>query len=164
MITLIAILSEQTRAIGRDGALIWRNRADMQHFKELTSGHPVIMGRKTWESLPERFRPLPGRTNIVVSRDPGYAAPGAVVAASIEAALSAGRAAPGGEELWVMGGGAIYALALPYADRLSLTLVDDPAEGDAVFPHYSGFTSIKESAPATDDAGHQYRFVTLARA
>jgi dihydrofolate reductase len=163
MINLIAILSRETRAIGKDGGLIWNNPTDLSRFRDLTRAHPVIMGRKTWESLPENRRPLPNRTNIVVSRDASYRAEGARVVATIEEALTLAKRSPGGDEVWVIGGGIIYALSLPYADRLYLTLVDDDVAGDASFPEWSGFETLEESEYHFDENGKRFKFVTLAR-
>lgn len=102
--------------IGRDGAIPWSLPEDMAHFKRLTMGHTVVMGRRTWESLPVRFRPLPGRRNVVVSRNPDYRAEGAEVVDSIEVALTGG-------DTWVIGGAEIYHLALPLATRCEVTEV-----------------------------------------
>ena len=124
-------------AIGKDGELPWRLSDDLVHFKTTTKGCPVIMGRKTWESLPKR--PLPGRDNIVLSRDGQYGAPGARVYTAIPAAIAAGRSlaqAAGKSELFVVGGEAIYAAALPFADRLYVTDVDTEVQGDAFFPEF----------------------------
>ena len=101
--------------IGRDGQLPWHLPADLAHFKQTTLGQAVVMGRKTWDSLPERFRPLPGRTNIVITRQTGWHAPGALVAHSLEQAMSL-CPAPG--PLWVIGGAEIYAQALPLASTV----------------------------------------------
>jgi len=103
--------------IGRDGGIPWVLPEDLAHFKALTIGHTVLMGRRTWESLPLRFRPLPGRRNIVVSRNPDYRAEGAEVVASIEAGLGEGQN-------WVIGGAEIYHLAMPLATRCEITEVD----------------------------------------
>ena len=102
--------------IGREGGIPWHLPEDLVRFKELTMGHTVVMGRRTWESLPQRFRPLPGRRNIVVSRNPGYQAPGAEVVGSIEEAP--------GQQTWVIGGAEIYHLALPRATRCEVTEVE----------------------------------------
>ena len=102
--------------IGREGGIPWHLPEDLVRFKELTMGHTVVMGRRTWESLPQRFRPLPGRRNIVVSRNPGYQAPGAEVVGSIEEAA--------GQQTWVIGGAEIYHLALPRATRCEVTEVE----------------------------------------
>ncbi|HEX7651208.1 MAG TPA: dihydrofolate reductase [Candidatus Paceibacterota bacterium] len=145
-ISLIAAIGARTRAIGKDNRLLWQLPEDLKRFKRITDGHPVIMGRKTWESLPDRFRPLPGRTNIVVSRQHDFAATGATVVHSLDDALAWAAAAPGAEEVFIIGGAQLYTDALPYADRLYLTSVNDDAEGDAFFPPYPDFTQIIEHA------------------
>lgn len=134
-IAIIAALG-RNRELGKDGKLLWHLPDDMRRFKELTMGHPVIMGRKTWESLPEKFRPLPGRTNIVMTRQAGYKATGATVVDGLSDAFLAAQDAPGAEETFVLGGGEIYTAALPYATHLYLTLVDDTPEADVFFPSY----------------------------
>ncbi|MGH6874169.1 MAG: dihydrofolate reductase [Aestuariivirgaceae bacterium] len=131
----IVVAVSKNGIIGRDGGLPWKLSSDMRFFKTITMGKPLIMGRKTWESLPKR--PLPGRDNIVISRKRGYTAPGAIVVSDPEAALSkaamfASRA--GSEEIAVIGGGEIFALMLPNADRIYLTEVDLDTEGDTRFP------------------------------
>lgn len=117
-ITLVAAVARDG-AIGRDNALLWHIPEDMARFKAVTAGKPVVMGRKTWDSLPAKFRPLPGRRNLVISRT-ASALPGAEVFASLDAAL----AACDEPEVCVIGGSDIYALALPHADKLALTEVD----------------------------------------
>lgn len=114
--------------IGRDNELPWRLSADLRHFKRLTTGHPIVMGRRTWESI---GRPLPGRRNVVLSRDPAFAAEGVEVFRGLEQAL---EALQGAEEVFVIGGAAIYAMALPRADRVYLTRVEAEVEGDTRFP------------------------------
>ena len=130
MLSLIAAVA-RNRAIGKDNQLLWHLPEDMRHFRETTRGKPVVMGRKTWESLPEKFRPLPGRQNIGVSRDPAYKAHGADLAGSLEGALAL---AGGAEEVFVIGGEQLYRAALPFADRLYLTEVELEPEADAFFP------------------------------
>lgn len=120
--------------IGRDGTIPWHVSTDLKLFKAITMGKPVIMGRKTWESLPKR--PLPGRVNIVVTGTPGFRAEGALVAASPMAALELARQSSP-EEIGVIGGGAIYRALLPVADRIYLSEVDLAVEGDTVFPALS---------------------------
>lgn len=117
--------------IGRANGLVFQDAADMRHFRQVTLGFPVIMGRKTWESLPERFRPLPGRRNIVVSHNPMFMPRGAELAASLEDALLLAANAP---KVFVVGGGQLYAQALPHADALLLTEVSVPLEGETHFP------------------------------
>ena len=129
-IVIIAAVAKN-RVIGKDNTLIWNIPEDMAHFKALTSGQTVIMGRKTWESLPPRFRPLPGRRNIVISRQADFAAPGAELAASLEAALQLAAQA---ETAFIIGGEQIYRQAMDVADRLEITEVALEPAGDAWFP------------------------------
>jgi dihydrofolate reductase len=116
------------RVIGASGGLPWYLPEDLALFRELTTGSTVVMGRRTWDSLPERFRPLPGRTNVVLTSDPAWSAEGARRAASVAEVLAAH------ESLWVIGGGTVYAAFLPYADRLVVTDVDVAVEGDTWAP------------------------------
>jgi dihydrofolate reductase len=134
MLTLIAALA-RNRTIGQNNALPWHLPEDMAHFKALTLGHPVLMGRKTWESLPAKFRPLPGRRNIVISRQKGFAAPGAETAESLPAALALLESESKGA--FVIGGQSVYAQALPVSDVLELTEIAQDFPGDAVFPEIS---------------------------
>jgi dihydrofolate reductase len=120
--------------IGRGGGLVFNDPADQRHFRQATLGCPVVMGRKTWESLPDRFRPLPGRRNIVVSRNPMLVLRGAELAHSLEDALE--LAAADAPRVFVIGGAELYAQALPYADALLLTEVDADLEGDTRFPDW----------------------------
>ena len=119
--------------IGAEGALPWHLPEDLAHFKRVTLGAPVIMGRKTWDSLPARFRPLPGRRNLVVTRDAGWQAEGAEAMTSFEAALDSVAGTP---KAFVIGGGQLYALALPRADELVLTEIDAELDGDVFFPAF----------------------------
>ncbi|MFJ6114676.1 dihydrofolate reductase [Agrococcus sediminis] len=118
--------------IGEAGDMPWRLPEDMARFKAITMGHPVVMGRRTWESFPERFRPLPGRDNIVITSDRDYVAPGARVVPSLERALEV--AAELGDEAWVVGGGRVYRDAMHLADRLEITDIDLDASGDTTAP------------------------------
>ena len=125
----------QNRVIGRDGDLPWQLSADLKSFKAITSGKPIILGRKTWESLP--FRPLPGRENIVLSRDGNYAAPSARVYSSLAPAINVAIAIArkqGVDEVFIAGGGTVYERAMERVDRLYLTRVDASPDGDALFP------------------------------
>jgi len=131
-VTLVVAIAEGG-IIGREGGLPWRLSTDMKRFKAVTMGHPVVMGRRTWESLPKR-QALPGRTNIVVTRDPGYRAEGAIVAHSLDEALEVASRSPGGEEIQVIGGGQIYRDVLGRADRLDVTHVLAQVDGDTRFP------------------------------
>jgi dihydrofolate reductase len=128
----LVVAAAANGVIGRDNAMPWHLPEDLAHFRRLTAGHPVVMGRKTYESiLASLGKPLPGRTNIVVTRQPGFAAPGCTVVGSLEAALDAARDA---KEMFVIGGAEIYRLALPRAKRVYLTRIDAAFEGDATFP------------------------------
>jgi len=147
--------------IGHEGRIPWRLPEDVAHFKELTTGHAVVMGRKTWESLPERFRPLPGRRNVVVTRDPGWHAEGAERAASVEDALVLLESQ---REVFVIGGGEIYAAAFPYADELVLTEIDADFEADTYFPPWDR-RQFRQTARADHQRpdGLAYSFVTYTR-
>lgn len=125
------------RVIGRGNMIPWRLPSDMKRFKDITNGHPVTMGRKTWESLPERFRPLPGRTNIVVTRQKGYQARGAVSFSSPEIALKVTRCL-GSDEIFVIGGAEIYQQFLTIAQKVYVTRVYTDIDGDAFFPELNG--------------------------
>lgn len=129
-LTLIAAVAANG-VIGGNNELLWHLPEDMKRFKALTQGHPVIMGRKTWESLPEKFRPLPNRRNLVISRNAAYEATGAEVFTSVAAARSA---CADSTQVFVIGGAEIYTQALPEADCLELTELHQAFEGDAFFP------------------------------
>lgn len=132
----IVVAVAENGVIGRDNRLIWRLKTDLRRFRDLTWGKPIIMGRKTFESI---GRPLPGRANVVLSRDPGFAAPGVHRAAGWDAALeTAGRLADetDADGIAVIGGAAVFALALPLAARLHLTRVKASPEGDVLFPGF----------------------------
>jgi dihydrofolate reductase len=147
--------------IGRDNDLPWRLPDDLKHFKQLTSGHTVVMGRRTWESI--GARPLPNRRHIVISRDSGYQATGATVAGSLDAAL---KLAAGDAEVFIIGGQQIYALALPIADRLYLTEVDADVPGDVRFPALNrGLWRVVDEVahPADERHAFAFRFLTLDR-
>lgn len=163
-IVLIAALGQRTRALGKDNKLLWRLPADMEHFKTMTTGHPVIMGRKTWESIPKKFRPLPQRTNIVVTTQREYCPGEAATALSLADALVGASIAPGNDTVYVIGGAQIYTQALSYADELELTLVDDDTPGDVFFPEYAHlFTKIKRESSVQQENGISYKFVTLRK-
>jgi dihydrofolate reductase len=162
-LTLIAAMA-RGRAIGIDNRLPWHLPEDLAHFRRQTTGCPVIMGRKTWDSLPPRFRPLPGRRNLVLTRQAGWQAPGAEVAGSVEEALARLADAP---QVFVIGGEQVYRAALPLADELVLTeLALDVPAADAWFPDFSGQgfveaarETIRPAAPNDFDVA----FVTYRR-
>ena len=145
--------------IGANGKLPWHLPEDLKHFKNLTLGHPVIMGRRTWESL---GKPLPGRENIVISRKPGYEAPGASVASTIAAAV----ALCSGEPLaFVIGGAEIYAAALPLADGLVITEIQQDYEGDTRFPAWERRAwRVSQKETHTSAQGVRFDFVLYERA
>ena len=158
VISLIAAL-DRRRGIGRDNQLPWRLPADLKRFRELTLGHHLIAGRKTYESI---GKPLPGRTMIIVTRQPGFQAADCLVADSVEAALALARAR-NENEVFVIGGGEIYAQTLALADRLYLTLVDAEVEADAFFPAYDERDwREQESETHAADEKHPYRFTFKA--
>ena len=154
-LSLIAAVP-RNRAIGRHGGLVWHESEDQKHFRRVTLGCPVIMGRRTWDSLPPRFRPLPGRRNIVVTRNADWRAEGAERAASLEAALAGVADA---DKVFVIGGAELYALALPRADELVLTEIEADLEGDVFFPDWprAQFRQLS-SEPHVSAAGVGYRF------
>ncbi|MBX2896725.1 MAG: dihydrofolate reductase [Cyclobacteriaceae bacterium] len=132
IISLIAALSSN-RVIGKNNDLPWRLPDDMKYFMETTKGHPVIMGRKNYQSLPEKFRPLPNRTNIVVTRSANFTAPGCQVVHSLENAVAVARNS-NPKEVFIIGGAEIYTLGLGVASRLYLTEIQAAVEGDTYFP------------------------------
>jgi len=157
----LIVAASQNGVIGKDGALPWHIREDMVRFKRLTMGHPCIMGRKTWDSIPKK--PLPGRTNIVVTRNDAFAAEGARVANSLDEALKiAAEESP--SEIMIIGGEAIYAEALPHAGRIYFTEVEGHFEGDAFFPraNASEWRLVSGEGPF-GEAPLRYRFMTLER-
>lgn len=151
--------------IGARGGMPWHVPEDLAHFKDVTAGAPVVMGRRTWESLPERFRPLPGRRNIVVTRTDGWSAPGAERAASLDAAVSrAADAAP--EWIWIIGGGELFRESIDSADRLEVTELDLEVDGDTFAPDRADWAAVSvEPAEGwrTSAGGIRYRFLTLER-
>lgn len=143
--------------IGKDNALPWRLPEDLVHFKAVTQGCPVIMGRKTWDSLPPKFRPLPGRCNIVVTRDGGWQADGVDRAASLEQALALCGDAP---RVWVIGGAQIYHQAAPLAHVAQVTIIDADYDGDAFAPELPAHWRETGRENHISDNGLPYCFVT----
>lgn len=158
----IGLIWAQARGgvIGRDGAMPWHVPEDLAHFKRTTLNHPVIMGRRTWDSLPPRFRPLPGRVNIVVTRQPDWQAAGARRASSLHEALQWCEPA---ERAWVIGGAQIYAQALPLADELVVTEIDAEVEGDAFAPAIGPEWREVAREPLVAGSGMRLAFVTWRR-
>lgn len=155
------VAMDEGRLIGKNGALPWHVPEDLRHFRELTAGHIVVMGRKTWESLPPKFRPLPGRVNLVVSRSAAALdlPAGVLRAQSIQEALErASSSAKPGQKVWVIGGAEIYRATLPLCDEVQLTVVSGRHEGDAWLPPFEdAFRLIDERV------GDQCRFQTFVR-
>ncbi len=168
-VALIAAVA-RNGVIGHGNDLLWKLPEDMAFFKRTTMGNPVIMGRKTWDSIPARFRPLTGRTNIVVTRQPDWRADGALVAhgfeQALEMALESVAANPHGLRAFVIGGAELYALALPHADELVLTEIERSYEGDARFPawppnHFVETARVRQHAVAPND--FDFAFVDYRR-
>jgi dihydrofolate reductase len=159
-VTLVAAVA-RNGVIGRDGTIPWRLPEDMQRFRALTMGHPVVMGRRTWESLPDAYRPLPGRRNVVLTRNPEWSGEGAVRAGSLAEALElVGDAS----DVFVIGGAELYAASLPLADALELTELDAAFEGDTYFPAFdrSEFEEVAREPHVALD-GTPFAFVTYRR-
>lgn len=162
-------------AIGRGGEMPWHLPEDLAHFRKSTTGAPVIMGRRTWESLPERFRPLPGRENVVVSRDSTFVAEGARVVTSLEDALAlfgagagagADMAAESADIVWIMGGGQLYRSAMPLADELLVTRIDlEVTDADTFAPEIGPEWTLIDPGTQLEAAnGTPYRFERYVRA
>jgi dihydrofolate reductase len=153
------VAMDKKRVIGADGGLPWRLPDDMKHFRQVTMGKPVLMGRITYESIPDRFRPLSGRTNIVLTRQSGYSAPGCVIVHSLNEALAAAAGQP---ELMVIGGAQLYEQLLPQAERIYLTLVDGEYTGDVYFPQLdmSQWRELSRHEHTADEK-HSVNFIIL---
>lgn len=149
--------------IGADGGMPWHVPEDLAHFKAVTMGAPVVMGRRTWESFPPRFRPLPGRRNIVVTRQEDWTDAGAERASSLEAALAL-AGADGPERAWVIGGGGLFREAIGGADVLEVTELDLGVDGDTYAPDRSDWRTARVDPVEgwhTSSSGIRYRFLTL---
>lgn len=164
-IVLVAAVA-RNGVIGRENRLVWRLRSDLRRFRTLTMGKPLIMGRKTFESI---GKPLPGRETVVLTRERDFGAPGVQAVQSFDTAMAVAdtiAARMGAHEIVVAGGGEVYALALPYASKLYLTRVEAEPEGDAVFPGFdpSSFReTLREEHPAGPDDEHAFAFIDLER-
>lgn len=163
-ISMIAAVSKN-RVIGKDNDLPWNLPDDMKYFMQTTSRHHVIMGRKNYESIPEKFRPLPNRTNIVITRQPDYMAPGCTVVHSIESALAiAGQSDE--KEAFIIGGAEIFRQSLDFTQRLYLTEIDAIVEGDTFFPEFDPADWIETSRrhhPADERHAFSFDFVVYDR-
>ncbi len=157
-ITLVAAMA-RNRAIGLDGRMPWHLPGELQHFKSVTMGKPIVMGRKTWESI---GRPLPGRQNIVISRNQNYFAEGAECCTSLQRALEIAD----GDEVMVIGGGELYRQALPLADRMILTVVDCEPAADTFFPQWTTAEwqeVSRQAKPADEHNAHACEVLELRR-
>ena len=156
MISIIAVIGKN-RELGKDNKLLWHIPGDLPRFKQLTTGHPIIMGRKTFQSI---GRPLPGRTNIVITSTLTHE--GILTAQSLEEAIEKAKKSPGSEEIFIIGGGSTYTQGIERTDRLYLTIVDATAEADTFFPDYSQFTK-KISEQKQENGGFHFTYLTLEK-
>jgi len=145
--------------IGVDGGMPWHVPEDLAHFRQVTGDATVVMGRRTWESLPERFRPLPGRRNVVLTRDASWSAEGVEVAQDLATALDTD------ESVWIIGGGQVYAAGLAFADRVSETVIDAEVPGDTVAPSFDDAWALVDEGPWQEsrNGGTRYRFLEWRR-
>lgn len=159
-ISIIVAVAGKKRVIGKKGGLPWYIPQELKRFKEITMGHPIIMGRKTHESI---GRSLKGRTNIVITHKPQYASPGCIIVHSLDEALRRAALAQGSDEIFVIGGGEIYKQALPKASKLYLTYIDKEIEGDVFFPDYADFKKVIWQSEEQESSGFKYKFLELER-
>ena len=163
-LSIIVAVSENN-VIGKNNQLIWHLPADMQYFKAKTSGHCIITGRKNYESIPEKYRPLPNRTNIIITRQSDYQAPGAIVVDSIEAAITKAKET-GDNEIFIIGGGEIFKQVMDKTDKIYLTKIHHKFEGDTFFPELdlSQWKEIKRVDCQTDEKNkYAYSFLEFVR-
>ena len=165
MISAIAAISSQKRAIGNKNELLWKIPEDLKRLRAITMGHPLVMGRKTMEHvLATAGKPLGGRTNIVVTRDKNLTVDGFITTTSLDEAIEVAENSPGGkEEVFIFGGAQLFTLALPKTDRLYLTIVEDEAPADTFFPDYSKFTKVIDKSEVKEFVGIKYYYLTLEK-
>ncbi len=164
MISIIVAVGKNN-VIGKDNKLIWHLPADMKFFKEKTTGHCIITGRKNYESIPEKFRPLPNRTNIIITRQKEYSAPGAIIVGSVEEALSLAKKI-GDEEIFIIGGAEIFRQTLHLTDKIYLTKIDHEFNGDVFFPELAleQWKETQKTAGITDEKNsYKYDFIILEK-
>lgn len=150
----------RNRELGKGNELLWHIPDDLKRFKELSMGHPIILGRKTFESIVAAIgKPLPGRTNIIVTRDTGWKFDGTLPATSIEGALEKAKTSPGADKIIIGGGAQIYKEALPFTDMLHLTLIDDSKEADTFFPAFEDVFTKRNSHGSREWNGLKYEWV-----
>lgn len=157
-IGIISAIAREDRAIGKNNALLWNIPEDMHHFRELTSGHTVVMGENTFKSI---GKALPNRTNIILTFSPDFAPAGCLVVRSLDEALTVAKEHES-EEIFICGGASVYKQFVPLADRLYLTLVEGKYEADTFFPEYSDFTKVV-SEEEFDNGKYKFTFVTLEK-
>lgn len=155
----IIVAHDDKRGIGKENGLLWHISEDLKRFKALTTGHPIIMGRKTFESI---GKPLPNRTNILVTRDSDYRAAGVVVTHSLDEALKEAEKSPGSDNVFIIGGGEIYRQALVRADKLYVTHVEGNFNADTFFPEYSQFKN-KTFEQKGSEGPYIYKFLELEK-
>jgi dihydrofolate reductase len=158
IISIIAAIAEKNRAIGKDNKLLWHISEDLKRFKNLTNGHAVIMGQKTYESI---GRPLPNRTNIIISDNPDFHPENVIVARSIAESVEKAKEVES-EEIFICGGGMVYKQFISLADKLYLTLVEDDFEADVFFPEYAEFGKIINETQSSE-GDYKYKFVELVK-
>lgn len=156
-ISIIAAIASGNRALGRNNKLIYQIPEDLKRFRQLTEGHAIIMGRKTFESIGYS---LPNRMNIIITHDSNYSASGVTIAHSLDEAL---RLVQGNDEVFVIGGGQVYQEAIGIADKLYLTIIEGSPQADTFFPDYSEFKKIVWQSEEQESAGFKYRFLELER-
>ena len=164
MISIIVAVAENN-VIGKDNSLIWHLPADMKFFKEKTTGHCIITGRKNYESIPEKFRPLPGRTNIIITRQKDYNAPGTIVVKSIQDAIEK-AIQTGDKEIFIIGGGEIFKQSLHLADKIYLTKIYHSFDGDVYFPeiNINEWKETERTKGITDEKNkYAYDFITYEK-
>ncbi len=157
-ISIIAALSQKNSVIGKDNTLPWHIPEDLLRFRRITVGHPVIMGRKTYESI---GKPLPNRTNIIITRNKALQIPGCIITTSLEEAIQYARKIEK-KEIFIIGGGEIFKKGIKMADKLYLTLVEGDFKGNIFFPDYSTFKTILSKEQSTSN-GHAYTFIELTK-
>lgn len=162
-ISMIAAIG-RNRELGKGNDLLWKIPEDLKRFRMLTKGHPCVMGRKTFDSILSAIgKPLPDRTNIVITHDKEWTHEGALAVQSMEEAIQLAKRKPGGEEVFIIGGGQIYTLGISYTDKLYLTLIDDAKEADSFFPEYADHFKKKVYEEERTHEGLNYRWVDLER-
>lgn len=161
MITIISSVQKVNLGMGFENDLLWSIPEDLRRFKNLTMGHPIIMGRRTWGSLPEKYRPLPGRQNIVITSQSEFEAPGAIIVSSIEEAVE--KAKELDEEIFIIGGARVFEESLHLADRLILTEIEGEKESDTYFPRFDDLFIKKSEEGPFEHEGIKYWFVNYKK-